>query len=96
MVQGKFTRKVEIDLLTWCDQDNKPNGRVHVWPGSLYHHLKFMKHPRYEHYHIKYNNPANMWAFLGNGLTITETKYGVKDMPVPYIRNNEDEVWDIE
>lgn len=55
-----------------------------------------MKHPRYEHYELKYSDSSNIWAFLGNGLTITETKYGVQDMPVPYIRNNEDEVWDIE
>lgn len=55
-----------------------------------------MKHPRYEHYKIKYRNPNNIWAFLGNGLTITESKYDMNEMPVPYIRNNEDEVWDIE
>jgi hypothetical protein len=55
-----------------------------------------MKHPRYEHYDIQYKDPSNVWAFLGNGLTITETNYGPEDMPVPYIRNNEDEIWDIE
>lgn len=55
-----------------------------------------MKHPRYEHYDITYKDPGNVFAFLGNGLTITETKYNPQEMPVPYIRNDEDEAWDIE
>jgi hypothetical protein len=77
-------------------QDNKPNGRIHIWPGSLYHHLKYMKRPRYEHYDIIYQNCDNIFAFLGNGLTITEETFDKDTMPVPYIRNNEDEQWDIE
>ncbi len=55
-----------------------------------------MKRPRFEHYEMQYNEPGNIFAFLGNGLTITEGKYGPTDLPVPYIRNNEDEEWDIE
>lgn len=55
-----------------------------------------MKHPRYEHYEITYRNPGNIFSRLGNGLTITEEKHGAQDLPIPYIRNNEDEVWDIE
>ncbi|KAK6386122.1 hypothetical protein LTS17_001696 [Exophiala oligosperma] len=77
-------------------KDNEPNGRVYIWPGSLFHHLKFLKHPRYEHYDIKYKDPGNIFKFLGNGLTITEGKYSRDDLPIPYIRNNEDEEWDIE
>lgn len=77
-------------------QDNKPDGRIHIWPGSLYHHLKYMKRPRYEHYDIVYQNPDNIFAFLGNGMTITEESSDNETMPVPYIRNNEDEQWDIE
>lgn len=69
---------------------------MYIWPGSLLHHLKFMKHPRYEHYDLKYNDPGNIFAFLGNGLTITETKYPLSEIPIAYIRNNEDEQWDIE
>jgi hypothetical protein len=69
---------------------------VYIWPGSLFHHLKFLKHPRYEHYEIKYRDPGNIFAFLGNGLTITEERYGPTGLPIPYIRNDEDEVWDIE
>ncbi|ETI19779.1 hypothetical protein G647_08792 [Cladophialophora carrionii CBS 160.54] len=77
-------------------QDNKLNGRVYIWPGSLFHHMKYMKRPRFEHYEMQYCDPTNVFAFLGNGLTITEEKFGPKDLPVPYIRLNEDEEWDIE
>jgi hypothetical protein len=54
-----------------------------------------MKRPRFEHYEITYNDPENIFTFLGNGLTISEEKYGA-EVPVPYIRNNEDDPWDIE
>jgi hypothetical protein len=57
--------------------------------------MKFMKRPRYEHYEITYKDEGNIFAFLGNGLTIGEEKYGSK-VPVPYIRKNEDELWEIE
>jgi len=69
--------------------------QVYIWPGSLLHHLKFMRHPRYEHYEITYRDPDNIWAFLGNGRTISQVKYG-PNAPVPYIRNDEDQPWDIE
>ena len=36
-----------------------------------------------------------MFGFLGNGFTIGEVKYG-PNVPVAYIRNNEDEQWEIE
>jgi hypothetical protein len=77
-------------------QDNKPDGRVYIWPGSLLHFLKFMKHPRFEHYDLQYSEPGNVFAFLGNGLTITEETHKPEEMPVPYIRLDEDAVWDIE
>lgn len=84
------------DCRSWY-KDNKPGGRVYIWPGSLLHHLKFMKRPRYEHYQIEYRDPGNIFSFLGNGLTITEEKFeGSDELPIPYIRNNEDEVWDVE
>jgi len=55
-----------------------------------------MKRPRFEHYEMRYKDPGNIFAFLGNGLTITEETHEMKDLPVPYIRNEEDVVWDIE
>jgi hypothetical protein len=56
-----------------------------------------MKHPRFEHYEMTYLD-SNIFAFLGNGFTITETrcaKEGVA-IPVAYIRNEENDAWDIE
>jgi len=82
------------DCKSWY-KDNKIDGRVYIWAGSLLHHLKFMRHPRYEHYEITYRDPGNIWAFLGDGRTIGQVKHG-KNVPVPYIRNDEDAVWDIE
>lgn len=81
---------------SWYKAD-KPDGRVYIWSGSLLHHLKFMKRPRFEHFDITYRDPGNIWQFLGNGLTATEEQWaGTGDLPVPYIRNNEDDAWDIE
>lgn len=84
------------DCRSWY-KDNKADGRVYIWPGSLLHHLKFMKRPRFEHFDITYRSPGNIFQFLGNGLTISEEKFaGSDELPVPYIRNDEYEVWDIE
>lgn len=47
-----------------------------------------MLHPRYEHYEIEYKDPDNMFAFLGNGRTIGQVKYGA-DAPVPWIRDQD-------
>lgn len=82
------------DCKSWY-KDNKRNGRVYIWPGSLLHHLKFLKRPRYEHYEITYADPDNVWAFLGNGKTISQVTLGA-EAPVPYIRNDEDIPCDIE
>ncbi|KAK5731130.1 hypothetical protein LTR15_001068 [Elasticomyces elasticus] len=82
------------DCKSWY-KDNTVNGRIHIWPGSLLHHLKYLKRPRYEHYEIDYKDADNMFAFLGNGRTIGQVKYGAQ-APVPYIRNDEDAPWDIE
>jgi hypothetical protein len=54
-----------------------------------------LKHPRYEHYEIQYQDPDNIFQFLGNGRTIGEVKHGA-NVPVPYIRYKEDIAWDIE
>ena len=85
---------ISQDCKSWY-KENTPDGRVHIWPGSLLHHLKFMRRPRFEHYEITYKDPSNIWAWLGNGRTISQVKHG-KNAPVPYIRDNEDQPWDIE
>ncbi|KAK5116993.1 hypothetical protein LTR62_006714 [Meristemomyces frigidus] len=82
------------DCKSWY-KDNTVDGRIHIWPGSLLHHLKYLKRPRYEHYEIEYMDADNIFAFLGNGKTIGQVKYG-SGAPVPYIRNEEDMPWDIE
>ncbi|KIX92951.1 uncharacterized protein Z520_11427 [Fonsecaea multimorphosa CBS 102226] len=69
-------------------KDNKPDGRVYIWPGSLLHHLKTLRSPRYEHYDLRYESD-NVWAFLGNGRTDLEWEHD-NGRPVdlaPYIRN---------
>ncbi|KAJ9604945.1 hypothetical protein H2200_010334 [Cladophialophora chaetospira] len=104
----EITRQLNLYMDAWHEKhsiwtencrswykDNQIKGRVYIWPGSLLHHLKYLKRPRFEHYHIVYNDPSNVFAFLGNGWTIAETQFG-KDVPIPYIRNHEDEEWDIE
>lgn len=60
------------DCRSWY-KDNKPHGRVYIWPGSLPHLLKVLRTPRFEHYHVRYLN-KNMWAFLGNGFTALEVE----------------------
>jgi cation diffusion facilitator CzcD-associated flavoprotein CzcO len=82
------------DCKSWYKANTK-DGRVYIWPGSLLHHLKFLKRPRWEHYDVEYVDQDNIWAFLGNGRTISQVKYG-PNAPVPYIRNDEDAPWDIE
>jgi hypothetical protein len=82
------------DCKSWYKQ-NTTSGHVYLWPGSMLHILKFLKRPRIEHYDIEYRDPENIWAMLGNGMTIGEEKYGTK-VPVPYIRLHEDDPWDIE
>ncbi|KAF2110790.1 hypothetical protein BDV96DRAFT_500768 [Lophiotrema nucula] len=82
------------DCKSWYKANTK-DGRVYIWPGSLLHHLKFLKRPRWEHYDIEYEDQDNIFQFLGDGRTIGQVKYG-KDAPVPYIRNDEDAAWDIE
>ncbi|KAF1811757.1 FAD/NAD(P)-binding domain-containing protein [Eremomyces bilateralis CBS 781.70] len=81
------------DCRSWY-KDNKPDGRIHVWSGSMLHHLKYMKTPRFEHYVVQWKDPENVFRFLGHGMTIGEMKYGA-DVPVPYIRK-EDTPWDVE
>lgn len=79
-------------------KDNKPHGRVYVWPGSMLHHLKTLRTPRFEHYQLRYEDEGNMWAFLGNGRTDLELlrEQGVEGVDLaPYIRN-EDSDWTLE
>ena len=77
-------------------KDNKPHGRVYIWPGSLLHHLKTLRTPRYEHYDLRYHGD-NIWAFLGNGRTDLEIEHenGREVDLAPYIRN-EDTTWTLD
>ncbi|KIN03267.1 hypothetical protein OIDMADRAFT_119824 [Oidiodendron maius Zn] len=83
------------DCRSWY-KDNKPNGRVYIWPGSLLHHLRALKTPRFEHYDIRYMN-SNMWAFLGNGFTDLEVDaINGKDVDLaPFIRDS-DTPWSLD
>ncbi|KAJ9613307.1 hypothetical protein H2200_003249 [Cladophialophora chaetospira] len=83
------------DCRSWY-KDNKPNGRVYIWPGSLLHHMKTLKTPRYEHYDLRYHDD-NVWAFLGNGRTDLEIEFenGKQVDLAPYIRN-EDGPWTLD
>ncbi|EXJ70263.1 uncharacterized protein A1O5_06331 [Cladophialophora psammophila CBS 110553] len=83
------------DCRSWY-KDNNPNGRVYIWPGSLLHHLKALRTPRYEHYDLRYLN-NNVWAFLGNGRTDLELAHekGQKVDLAPYIRD-EDVPWTLD
>ncbi len=77
-------------------KDNKPDGRVYIWPGSMLHHLKTLRTPRYEDYDLRYEND-NIWAFLGNGRTDLEMEHerGNQVDLAPYIRN-EDSFWTLD
>ena len=85
---------------SWYKQ-NREEGRVFIWPGSMLHHLKTLRVPRFEHYDIEYTDEGNCWAFLGNGRTELEVLgEGVGNDPekvvlAPYIRN-EDVEWTLD
>ena len=72
-----------------------------IWPGSMLHHLKTLRTPRFEHYDIEYVEEGNCWAFLGNGRTELEVLgEGVGNDPekvvlAPYIRNQDVE-WSLD
>lgn len=72
---------------------NKKDGRVYIWGGSLLHHLKTLKTPRYEHYDIVYKAEDDCWAFLGNGLTEGDVVATAESL-APFIRNA-DTPWEI-
>jgi len=62
---------------TWRDncnswyKENKPDDRVYIWAGSLLHHLKTFREPRYEHYDLR-REREKVLAFRGNGRTELE------------------------
>ena len=87
-------KKVALTLRSnsWYKK-NKSEGRVYVWGGSLLHHLKTLRTPRYEHYHIVYRNEDDCWAFLGNGLTEQDVEGTVEGL-TPFMRNA-DTPWEI-
>jgi len=83
------------DCRSWY-KDNKTNGRVYIWPGSLLHHLRALRTPRFEHYDIEYVD-GNMWTFLGNGFTALEDMAGKgKEVDLaPFIRDS-DTPWSLD
>ncbi|CAK7202849.1 hypothetical protein SEUCBS139899_005576 [Sporothrix eucalyptigena] len=63
------------------------DGKAWLWPGNTLSYLKTIKQPRYEDYTIHYKND-NMWAYLGNGKTLSEISPEGRDL-APYIRNTD-------
>ena len=56
------------DCRSWYKDNN--TGRVNaVWPGSSLHYIEMVETPRWEDYNINYENPHNMFAFMGLGFT---------------------------
>lgn len=47
-----------------------------VWPGSSLHYCEMVASPRYEDYNIKYEERANMFAFMGLGFTKNQVQEG--------------------
>jgi hypothetical protein len=88
-VGAKTPPRSTLTFFSWYKK-NKPGGRVYLWGGSMPHHLKTLRTPRYEHYDIRYQS-GNVWAFMGGGRTKTEMEPEGKDL-APYIRN-EDSPW---
>lgn len=56
---------------------NNETGRVNaVWPGSSLHYCEMVESPRYEDFNIKYQDRANMFAFMGLGFTRNQVEEG--------------------
>ncbi|OQV00810.1 hypothetical protein CLAIMM_06258 [Cladophialophora immunda] len=72
------------DCKSWYKKNTK-GGRVYIWGGSMLHHLKALRTPRYEHYEMRYWE-SNCWAFLGCGKTAQELEPEGKDL-APFLRN---------
>ena len=52
---------------------NNETGRVNaVWPGSSLHYCEMIETPRYEDFDIKYQDSANMFAFMGLGFAMNQ------------------------
>ncbi|OAP58396.1 hypothetical protein AYL99_07486 [Fonsecaea erecta] len=72
------------DCKSWYKKNTKA-GRVYIWGGSMLHHLKALRVPRYEHYEMRYWE-SNCFAFLGCGKTAQELEPEGKDL-APFLRN---------
>ncbi|KIW95966.1 uncharacterized protein Z519_03032 [Cladophialophora bantiana CBS 173.52] len=84
------------DCKSWY-KDNKRDGRVYIWSGSMQSLMKFLKRPRLEHYDVVYKDPGNVFQFMGNGWTVNEWEnMETGNIPVDYIRNDEDAPYNIE
>lgn len=71
-------------------KDNKADGPVQLWCGSMLHLLKTLRVPRWEDYEIV-RRDENMWAFLGAGRIELEraSDEGEEVDYSPYIRNGD-------
>lgn len=80
------------DCKSWY-KNNIVGGKLWIWGGSLLHYLKTIRDVRWEHYDLRYHN-KNMWAFLGNG-AVEAQALGLMDRLAPYVRNSDDEIWEL-
>ncbi|EGV65316.1 hypothetical protein PSN45_002536 [Yamadazyma tenuis] len=55
---------------SWFKQSNKA-GELMMWPGSRVHFFEIMSKPRWEDYHLTYEND-NRFAYFGNGFHVRE------------------------
>ena len=48
------------------------DGTPAIYPGSRLHFLRLLEKPRFEDYEIEYDDPEDMFAFMGNGFHVCE------------------------
>lgn len=50
----------------------KIDGTPAIYPGSRLHFLRLLEKPRFEDYDIEYDDPDDMFSFMGNGFHVCE------------------------
>ncbi|KAF1850359.1 FAD/NAD(P)-binding domain-containing protein [Cucurbitaria berberidis CBS 394.84] len=87
-----------VKYSVWKDEcrswyKNNDTGRVDaIWPGSSNQYAEVIATPRYEDFHIEYQN-KNPWAHLGMGYAMCNAKFPDSDVS-PYIQlENIDPKW---
>ncbi|KAJ5970738.1 uncharacterized protein N7479_000656 [Penicillium vulpinum] len=72
--QRFLQRMVVSDPCRSWYKGGRADGKViAIWPGSSLHYMKIISEPRHEDWEYSYSY-GNMWAFLGDGRTLLETK----------------------